>query len=125
MPAPPLDSAAIARGALVAHAATIDGTTYIFFANFTYLQADAVATPISQSGIGIAVPNRLGTRMPVLPILGNESVVQGSSADARYGSNYRRFSVAWSFGFRNKHELHLLAWKKHPANEPDLGQYVQ
>ena len=78
----PLDSAATARGTLVAHAATIDGTTYIFFANFTYLQADAVATPISQSGIGIAVPNRLGTRMPVLPILGNESVVQGSSADA-------------------------------------------
>jgi hypothetical protein len=66
---------------VVAHAATIDGTTYIFFANFTGLQAGKVATPVSQSGVSIAVPDRLGMRMHVLPFLGKESVVKGHSAD--------------------------------------------
>ena len=68
---------------VVAHAAVIDGTTYIFFANFTGLQAGVVGTPASQSGIGISVPNRLGVRMHVLPFMGNESVVKGSSADSQ------------------------------------------
>jgi hypothetical protein len=68
---------------VVAHAATIEGTSYIFFANFTGLQAGTVATPLSQSGIGITVPNRMGTHMHVLPFLGNESVVKGSSAGAQ------------------------------------------
>jgi hypothetical protein len=68
---------------VVAHAAMINGTTYIFFANFTGLQAGVVGTPTSQPGIGIAVPNRLGTRMHVLPFMGNETVVKGTSADAQ------------------------------------------
>jgi hypothetical protein len=61
----------------------IDGTTYIFFANFTGLQAGVVGTPTSQPGIGIAVPDRLGARMHVLPFMGNESVVEGSSVGAQ------------------------------------------
>jgi hypothetical protein len=68
---------------VVAHAAAINGTTYIFFANFTGLQAGTVATPASQSGVSIAVPDRLGKRMHVLPFLGEESVVKGSSADTK------------------------------------------
>jgi hypothetical protein len=68
---------------VVAHAAMIDGTTYIFFANFTGLQAGVVATPTSQPGISIAVPSRLGARMHVLPFMGSESVVKGTSADAQ------------------------------------------
>jgi hypothetical protein len=63
--------------------ATINGTTYIFFANFTGLQAGKVATPTSQSGISIAATDRLGTRMHVLPFLGTESVVKGSSAGSK------------------------------------------
>ncbi len=66
---------------VVAHVATITGTTYIFFANFTGLQAGKVATPASQSGVRITLPDRPGTRMHVLPFLGKESVVKGSSSE--------------------------------------------
>jgi hypothetical protein len=66
---------------VLAHAATIEHTNYIFFANFTGLQAGKVATPTSQSGIRITAPARLGTRMHVLPFLGREVVVSGRGAD--------------------------------------------
>jgi len=69
--------------AVVAHVATIKGTTYIFFANFTGLEAGKVATPASQSGVRVALPDRPGTRMHVLPFLGKESVVKGSSAGTK------------------------------------------
>jgi hypothetical protein len=68
---------------VVAHAATIEGATYIFFANFTGLQAGKIATPTSQSGIRIAVPASAGTQMHVLGFLNEESVVKGSLADAK------------------------------------------
>jgi hypothetical protein len=68
---------------VVAQVATINDTTYIFFANFTGLQAGKVATPVSQAGVSIAVPDRLGKRMHVLPFLGKESLVKGSSSDAK------------------------------------------
>jgi hypothetical protein len=68
---------------VVAHVATINGTTYIFFANFTGLQAGKVATPVSQPGIRIVVPDRLGTRMHVLPFLGTESEVKGRAAGTK------------------------------------------
>jgi hypothetical protein len=71
----------IAPRDVVAHAATIEGTSYIFFANFTGLQAGKIATPTSQSGIRITVPERIGTRMHVLPFLGRESIVSGRRAD--------------------------------------------
>jgi hypothetical protein len=68
---------------VVAHVATIHGTTYIFFANFTGLEAGKVATPASQSGVRVALPDRPGTRMHVLPFLGKENVVKRSSAGTK------------------------------------------
>jgi hypothetical protein len=67
---------------VVAHAASIEGTIYIFFANFTGLQAGTRATPTSQSGIRITAPSRLGTSMHVLPFMGRESIIRGRLADA-------------------------------------------
>jgi hypothetical protein len=68
---------------VVAHAATIEGTSYIFFANFTGLQAGTIATPIPQSGIRITAPTRVGTRMHVLPFLGKENIVSGQPVAAK------------------------------------------
>jgi hypothetical protein len=68
---------------VVAHAATIEGTSYIFFANFCGLQAGTIATPIPQPGIRITAPTRLGTRMHVLPFLGKESIVSGQPVAAK------------------------------------------
>ena len=65
---------------IVAHAATVNGTNYIFFANFSGLKAGEIATPISQSGISIHVPAQWGSRMRVLPFLGTESIVKGANA---------------------------------------------
>jgi hypothetical protein len=67
---------------VVAHAAMIDGTYSIFFANFTGLEAGEVSTPTPQHGITITVSERLGGRMHVLPFLGKESVVNGAQVDA-------------------------------------------
>jgi hypothetical protein len=66
---------------VAAHAALVDGTYSIFFANFTGLQAGEVATPTPQHGITITVPERLGARMHVLPFLGKESVLSGAQVD--------------------------------------------
>jgi hypothetical protein len=71
----------IAPRDVVAHAAAIGRTNYIFFANFTGLQAGKTATPTSQSGIRITAPAHLGTRMHVLPFLGREIVVSGRGVD--------------------------------------------
>jgi len=67
---------------VVAHAASIDGTSYIFFANFTGLRAGTQATPSSQSGIRITTPARLGAIMHVLPFMGRESIISGRTTDA-------------------------------------------
>lgn len=67
---------------VVAHAAVIGGTNYIFLANFTGLKAGEIATPITQSGIIIRVSAAWGSRMHVLPFLGTESIVKGSSTGA-------------------------------------------
>jgi hypothetical protein len=68
---------------VVAHAATIEGTSYIFFANFSGLQAGTIATPTSPSGIRITAPTRVGTRMHVLPFLGKENIVSGRLVAAK------------------------------------------
>jgi hypothetical protein len=60
----------------------IDGRYSIFFANFIGLQAGEVATPTPQHGITITLPERLGTRMHVLPFMGKESVAGGDQVDA-------------------------------------------
>jgi hypothetical protein len=67
---------------VVAHVASIEGTSYVFFANFTGLQAGTRATPTLQPGILIMAPARLGTSMHVLPFMGRESVVSGRPAGA-------------------------------------------
>jgi hypothetical protein len=67
---------------VVAHAATIENASYIFFANFTGLQAGKVATPTSQSGLVITAPARWGARMHVLPFMGRESIISGRPGDA-------------------------------------------
>jgi hypothetical protein len=68
---------------VVAHVTTIKGATYVFFANFTGLEAGKIATPTSQPGIRITVPASVGIQMHVLPFLGRESVVKGRSTDAK------------------------------------------
>jgi hypothetical protein len=88
----------VAPGDVVAHAATIDGATHIFFANFTGLQAGKVATPTSQPGIQVTVQTKVGTRMHVLPFLGNESVINGSRIDSRMQfqlPSLQRGAVIW------------------------------
>lgn len=62
---------------VVAHAATIGDTRYIFLANFTGLKAGEIATPLSQPGIRIAVPAQWGSHMHVLPFLGSTTIVSG------------------------------------------------
>jgi hypothetical protein len=64
---------------VAAHAATIDATHYIFFANFTGLKAGEIATPADQAGIAITVPGTWGATMHVLPFLGEESSVRGTA----------------------------------------------
>jgi hypothetical protein len=83
---------------VVAHAATMHGVRYIFFANFAGLKAGEIATPTTQSGIRITVPAQWGTRMQVLPFMGAETTVNGSSS----GGNtefllpaLQRGSVVW------------------------------
>jgi hypothetical protein len=67
---------------VVAHAATIQDAHYIFFANFAGLKAGEIATPTAQPDIRITVPAQWGTRMHVLPFLGKETTVAGSTSGA-------------------------------------------
>jgi hypothetical protein len=62
---------------VVVHVATVDGAPYVFLANFTGLKAGAVATPAAQSGMRITASSRLGTRMHLLPFMGEESILSG------------------------------------------------
>lgn len=83
---------------VVAHAAAVKDTNYIFFANFSGLKAGEIATPISQSGITIHVPAQWGSRMHVLPFLGTESIVKGAnagSAELFRLPTLERGSVVW------------------------------
>ena len=83
---------------VVAHAATIQGARYIFFANFAGLKAGEIATPSPQSDIRVTVPAQWGTQMHVLPFMGEETTVSGSTS----GGNLQfllpplqRGSVVW------------------------------
>jgi hypothetical protein len=66
-----------APGEVVMHAAMVDGTPSLFFANFSGLQAGKIAIPTEQNSIGIDVPSAWGLQMHVLPFLGEEHVVTG------------------------------------------------
>ena len=83
---------------VVAHAATIQDVKYIFFANFAGLKAGEIATPTPQSDIRITVPAQWGTRMHVLPFLGEETSVTGSKSDGNMQfllPPVQRGSVVW------------------------------
>jgi hypothetical protein len=83
---------------VVAHAATMRGARYIFFANFAGLKPGQIATPTTQSGVRITVPAQWGTRMQVLPFMGEETTVNGSSSGGTTEfllPALRRGSVVW------------------------------
>jgi hypothetical protein len=88
----------IASREVVAHAATINGSRYIFLADFAGLQAGKRATPIPQSEIRIMTPGTWGTRMHLLPFLGTESLVTGSPSGANMQfrlPSLERGAVVW------------------------------
>jgi hypothetical protein len=83
---------------VVAHAATIQGAHYIFFANFTGLKAGEIAVPTAQRGIGIMLPIQWGEHMHVLPFLGAETVVNGRRSGAHMAfqlPELQRGAVVW------------------------------
>ena len=62
---------------VVAHAATIGKRQYIFLANFDGLKAGEIATPLTQHDLAITLSAKTGSRLHVLPFLGEESVITG------------------------------------------------
>jgi hypothetical protein len=83
---------------VVAHVATIGTRHYIFFANFDGLKAGEVATPRTQRDIEIRLDGHPGSKLHVLPYLGQASVLSGKPE----GSGIRftlpvldRGAVAW------------------------------
>ena len=58
-------------------ASTIEGSTYLFLANFAGIKAGETVTPTPQLDVRIDVPSHLGTSMHLLPYLGVESVLRG------------------------------------------------
>lgn len=62
---------------VVVHEARIGGRTYLFFANFSGLQAGQNETPVVQRGIRIEVSARQGRRLLLLPFLGTTTEVKG------------------------------------------------
>jgi hypothetical protein len=83
---------------VAAHAASIHGNTYIFFANFTGLKAGETAIPLAQSDVSVTVPSQLGAHMHVLPFLGEESLVKGLHSDGKVNfklPSVERGAVVW------------------------------
>ena len=83
---------------VVAHVATIGTRHYIFFANFDGLKAGEVATPRTQRDIEIKFDGIAGSKLHVLPFLGQESVL--SSKPEGNGVRFTlppldRGAVAW------------------------------
>ncbi len=73
----PAETEIRAGNKVVAHIAKIDGREYIFFANFDGLKAGEVAVPRTQHDIEITRNAKRGTRLHVLPFLGEEFEVTG------------------------------------------------
>jgi hypothetical protein len=83
---------------VVAHVATIGTRHYIFFANFDGLKAGEVATPRTQRDIEITFDGHAGSKLHILPFLGQESVL--SSKPEGNGVRFTlpvfdRGAVAW------------------------------
>ena len=68
---------------VVVHASTIEGSTYLFLANFAGIKAGETVTPTPQLDVRIDVPSHLGTSMHLLPYLGVESVLRGQRSGDR------------------------------------------
>jgi len=68
---------------VVVHASTIEGSTYLFLANFAGIKAGETVTPTPQLNVRIDVPSRLGTSMHILPYLGVESMLSGQGSGDR------------------------------------------
>jgi hypothetical protein len=83
---------------VVAHVATIGARHYIFLANFDGLKAGEVATPRTQRDIEITFDGHAGSKLHILPFLGQESVL--SSKPEGNGVRFTlpaldRGAVAW------------------------------
>jgi hypothetical protein len=83
---------------VVAHVATIGARHYIFLANFDGLKAGEVATPRTQRDIEIRFDGHAGSKLHILPFLGQESVL--SSKPEGNGVRFTlpaldRGAVAW------------------------------
>jgi hypothetical protein len=68
---------------VVVHASTIEGSTYMFLANFAGIKGGETETPNPQLNVRIDVPSHLGTSMHLLPYLGVESVLHGQQSGDR------------------------------------------
>jgi hypothetical protein len=64
---------------VVVHEAKIMDKMYLFFANFSGLQAGQNETPETQRGIRVKAQDALGNKLHWLPFLGTETVIQGES----------------------------------------------
>ena len=83
---------------VVVHLATIAGREYLFLANFDGLKAGEVATPTTQRDIPLSLPASRGSRLHVLPFLGEEYVVEGKHSGTRTSfviPQLERGSIAW------------------------------
>jgi hypothetical protein len=68
---------------VVAQAMQIDGKTYLFFSNFSGIKPGVELAPTIQTNVSVMVPASVGTTMHVLPFLGTETVVNGTSVGGR------------------------------------------
>ena len=83
---------------VVVHEARIGGRTYLFFANFSGLQAGQNETPVVQRGIRIEVSARQGRRLLLLPFLGTTTEVKGKISDTTVEFDLpalERGAIAW------------------------------
>ncbi len=83
---------------VAAHAAAIDGVTYLFFANFAGIRVGEMLTPEVQKNVRISAPAKLGLSLHILPFLGVESVLHGQQAGERVNFvilQIERGTVAW------------------------------
>lgn len=83
---------------VVVYAMRMEGSTYLFLANFSGIKAGETLTPAVQQNISIDAPAALGTSIHVLPFLGKEFVVKAKSAgnqNAFVIPEMQRGAVAW------------------------------
>ena len=83
---------------VVVHEARVNGRPFLFFANFTGVQAGQNETPAPQSGIRVTAPVAMGKKLHWLPFLGTVTTLEGqTSGDATSFTlpALERGAVAW------------------------------